>query len=205
MNPAVSNGPSRRDVIKLAGAGALALNSRMSAAAQTTADQGNASGFPKGFLWGTATSAYQIEGAWNEDGKGPSIWDQFTHTPGKIRNNDTGDVANDHYHRYKDDVQLMTALGARAYRFSISWPRIFPQGRGAANTKGLDFYSRLVGRVARQRHRAFRDALSLGLAAGAAGRRRRMGITRHRASLRGLCRLRRRKAQRSGQALLHDQ
>ena len=142
--PVLSNGPSRRDVIKLAGAGALALNSRMSAAAQTTADQGNARDFPNGFLWGTATSAYQIEGAWNEDGKGPSIWDQFTHTPGKIRNNDTGDVANDHYHRYKDDVQLMTALAARAYRFSISWPRIFPQGRGAPNAKGLDFYSRLV-------------------------------------------------------------
>jgi beta-glucosidase len=142
--PALSNGPSRRDLIKLAGGGALALNCRMSAAAQTTADQGNPRDFPKGFLWGTATSAYQIEGAWKEDGKGPSIWDQFTHTPGKIRNNDTGDVANDHYHRYKDDVQLMKALGARAYRFSISWPRIFPQGRGVPNTKGLDFYSRLV-------------------------------------------------------------
>jgi beta-glucosidase len=142
--PVWSNRRSRRDLIKLAGAGVLALNSRMSAEAQTTADQGNASGFPKGFLWGTATSSYQIEGAWNEDGKGLSIWDQFTHTPGKIRNNDTGDVALDHYHRYKDDVQLMKALGARAYRFSISWPRIFPQGRGAANTKGLDFYSRLV-------------------------------------------------------------
>jgi beta-glucosidase len=96
--------------------------------------------FPKGFLWGTATSAYQIEGAWNEDGKGPSIWDTYAHTPGKIRNNDSGDVANDHYHRYEEDVALMKReLDATAYRFSISWPRIFPKGTGVPNEKGLDF------------------------------------------------------------------
>ena len=77
-------------------------------------------------MWGTATSSYQIEGAWQEDGKGPSIWDRFTHMPGKILNNDTGDTALDHYHRYKEDVQQMKALGARTYRFSVSWPRIFP-------------------------------------------------------------------------------
>ena len=100
--------------------------------------------FPKGFVWGTATAAYQIEGAWNEDGKGCSIWDRFAHTPGKIANGDTGDVAVDHYHRYKEDVALMKALGARAYRFSISWPRIFPDGVGAPNPKGLDFYNRLI-------------------------------------------------------------
>jgi len=100
--------------------------------------------FPEGFLWGTATSAYQIEGAWKEDGKGESIWDRFAHTPGKINNNDTGDVALDHYHRYREDVQLTKALGAKAYRFSISWPRIFPEGVGAPNLKGLDFYSRLL-------------------------------------------------------------
>jgi len=100
--------------------------------------------FPDGFLWGTATASYQIEGAWNEDGKGESIWDRFSHTPGKIKNNDTGDVALDHYHRYKEDVQLIKALGVKTYRFSISWPRIFPQGTGAPNLKGLDFYSRLV-------------------------------------------------------------
>jgi beta-glucosidase len=100
--------------------------------------------FPSGFCWGTATASYQIEGAWDEDGKGESIWDRFAHTPGKIKNNDTGDVALDHYHRYKEDVQLMKALGARTYRFSISWPRLFPQGAGAPNPKGLDFYNRLV-------------------------------------------------------------
>src|SRR5215469_14944108 len=100
--------------------------------------------FPKGFFWGIATSAYQIEGAWNEDGKGPSIWDTYAHTPGNIKNNDTGDVANDHYHRYKDDVALMKNIGVNAYRFSIAWPRIFPEGTGKPNPKGLDFYSRLV-------------------------------------------------------------
>jgi beta-glucosidase len=100
--------------------------------------------FPEGFFWGTATASYQIEGAWNEDGKGPSIWDTYAHTPGKIKNGDTGDVANDHYHRYKEDVTLMESIGANAYRFSISWPRIFPQGTGTPNPKGLDFYNRLV-------------------------------------------------------------
>jgi beta-glucosidase len=100
--------------------------------------------FPAGFLWGTATAAYQVEGAVSEDGRGPSIWDTFTHVPGKIRNDDNGDIANDHYHRYRDDVRSMRALGATAYRFSISWPRIFPQGTGAPNPKGLDFYDRLL-------------------------------------------------------------
>jgi len=100
--------------------------------------------FPAGFLWGTATAAYQIEGAVSEDGRGPSIWDTFTHTPGKIRNDDNGDVSDDHYHRYRDDVRSMKALAAAAYRFSISWPRIFPQGTGAPNPKGLDFYNRLL-------------------------------------------------------------
>lgn len=96
--------------------------------------------FPPGFYWGTATSSYQIEGAWNEDGKGPSIWDTYAHTPGNIKNNDTGDVANDHYHRYKEDVALMKSLGANAYRFSIAWPRIFPQGTGAPGSR-TDFIS----------------------------------------------------------------
>lgn len=100
--------------------------------------------FPDGFKWGLATSAYQIEGAPDADGKGKSIWDIYAHIPGKMRNGDTGDVANNHYHRYRDDVALMREIGANAYRFSISWPRVFPDGDGALNEKGLDFYSRLI-------------------------------------------------------------
>lgn len=100
--------------------------------------------FPDGFIWGAATSAYQIEGAWNEDGKGESIWDRFSHTPGAIADGSTGDVACDHYHRWPEDVALMKELGLKAYRFSVSWPRILPEGRGKVNRAGLDFYSRLV-------------------------------------------------------------
>ena len=100
--------------------------------------------FPKGFFWGTATAAYQIEGAWNEDGKGESIWDRFAHTPGKIKNGDTGDMACDSYHRWHEDIALMRAMNLNSYRFSISWPRIQASGAGAANAKGLDHYSRLV-------------------------------------------------------------
>lgn len=100
--------------------------------------------FPEGFLWGAATAAHQIEGAWNEDGKGPSIWDHFSHTPGKVRDGDVGDVACDHYHRYSEDVSLMKSLGLKAYRFSISWPRVIPEGTGTVNQAGVDFYRRLV-------------------------------------------------------------
>lgn len=100
--------------------------------------------FPPDFLWGTATASYQIEGAWNEDGKGESIWDRFTRVPGAIDDASTGDVACDHYHRWADDVALMKSLNMQAYRFSIGWPRILPQGRGRVNPAGLDFYSRLV-------------------------------------------------------------
>ena len=100
--------------------------------------------FPSGYVWGAATAAYQIEGAWDEDGKGESIWDRFCHTPGNIANGDTGDVACDHYHRWRTDVGLMRQLGLKAYRFSIAWPRVLPEGRGRVNPTGLDFYSRLV-------------------------------------------------------------
>ncbi len=100
--------------------------------------------FPEGFVWGTATSAYQIEGAWDKDGKGLSIWDQFVRLPGRIAHGHTGDAACDHYHRYREDVALMKALGLKAYRFSVSWPRVLPNGRGPANPLGLDFYDRLV-------------------------------------------------------------
>ena len=134
--------------------------------------------FPKDFFWGTATSSYQIEGAWNEDGKGPSIWDTYAHTPGKIKNGDTGDVANDHYHRYKEDVALMRSMGANAYRFSISWPRIFPQGHGHAEPEGPRLLQPAGGRAGRGRHRAVRHALPLGSAAGAPGQGR-MAEPRH--------------------------
>ena len=100
--------------------------------------------FPPQFYWGTATASYQIEGGWNEDGKGESIWDTFSHTPGKIRDGSTGDVACDHYHRWKEDVALMKEIGCNAYRFSISWPRVIPKGKGKVNPLGLSFYDRLV-------------------------------------------------------------
>ena len=98
-------------------------------------------------MWGAATAAYQIEGAWNEDGKGESIWDRFTHSPYRIAGGDTGDVACDHYHRMPEDVALMGSLGLQSYRFSISWPRVLPEGRGQVNPAGLDFYQRLVDRL----------------------------------------------------------
>ena len=100
--------------------------------------------FSSGFLWGSATSAYQIEGSPLADGAGPSIWQRFCHTPDRVRDGDTGDVACDHYHRYLEDVALMRHLGMKAYRFSISWSRVLPQGRGPVNPMGLDFYDRLV-------------------------------------------------------------
>src|SRR5436190_19669930 len=138
---------SRRTFAKLAGAAALGASSvplGAKAAQAATLQAPAARSFPTGFLWGTATASYQVEGAAAEDGRLPSIWDTFSHTPGKVANNATGDVADDHYHRYKDDVQLMKALGVKVYRFSIAWPRVFPNGSGAPNPKGLDFYNRLV-------------------------------------------------------------
>jgi beta-glucosidase len=139
---------SRRHFAKLAGFSALGLSTTPAMAAdaapEAAADRHMPAAFPNGFLWGTATSAYQIEGAVSEDGRGRSIWDTFAHTPGKIEDHSDGDRANDHYHRYKEDVGLIKALGARAYRFSIAWPRVVPDGTGAPNPKGLDFYDRLV-------------------------------------------------------------
>jgi len=100
--------------------------------------------FPAGFLWGAATSAYQIEGSPLADGAGPSIWQRFAHTPGMMSNGDTGDIACDHYRRWKSDIALMKELGLQAYRFSVSWSRVLPEGRGRINAAGLDFYDRLV-------------------------------------------------------------
>ena len=133
----------RRDLLQSGLAlSALTLGPRaFSATGQTPAP---AVEFPKGFLWGAATAAYQIEGAWNEDGKGPSIWDEFSHTPGHVYNNQNGDVACDSYHRYKEDIALLRQLNLKTYRFSISWPRIQPTGQGTVNTKGLDYYKKLI-------------------------------------------------------------
>ncbi len=103
--------------------------------------------FPAGFLWGAATSAYQIEGSPLADGAGPSNWHRFSHESGRTSNGDTGDVACDHYRRYREDVGLMEALGLKAYRFSIAWSRILPEGRGRVNPRGLDFYARLIDRL----------------------------------------------------------
>ena len=100
--------------------------------------------FPRNFLWGAATAALQIEGAWNEDGKGESNWDRWCHTPGKIKGGGTADVAVDHYHRWREDVALMKAMGLTAYRFSIAWSRVQPDGRGPLNRKGLAFYGQLI-------------------------------------------------------------
>jgi beta-glucosidase len=100
--------------------------------------------FPSNFLWGAASAAYQVEGAWDEDGKGESIWDRFSHTPGRIEDGLTGDVACDHYHRWQEDIALMRRLGLKAYRFSTSWTRVLPNGVGPVNRVGLDFYDRLV-------------------------------------------------------------
>ncbi len=100
--------------------------------------------YPEGFIWGAATAAYQIEGAWNEVGKGESVWDRFSHSEGRIANGDTGDRACDHFHRYKEDIAIMKELGLNAYRFSISWPRVIPDGSGAVNEEGLAFYRNLA-------------------------------------------------------------
>jgi beta-glucosidase len=139
---------SRRHFARLAGFSALGMAASPVAAAdgetKAAPDRHAPAPFPEGFVWGTATSAYQIEGAVNEDGRGRSIWDIFSHTPGKIADRSNADRANDHYHRYKDDVRLIRDLGVKAYRFSIAWPRVFPEGTGKPNPKGLDFYNRLL-------------------------------------------------------------
>ncbi|MET7423317.1 GH1 family beta-glucosidase [Dactylosporangium sp. NPDC005555] len=140
----------RRHVLTLAAAGAVtagcsprrrpAPTGTASAAAVPPAGLA----FPKGFAWGAATSAYQVEGGATADGRGPSVWDVFSHTAGRTRDGGTGDVAADHYHRSYEDLDLMRDLGLKSYRFSISWPRVLPTGRGTVNAKGLDFYHRLV-------------------------------------------------------------
>ena len=112
--------------------------------AEATGPLAASGNFPKDFWWGAATASYQVEGAVNEDGRKPSVWDTFSHAPGHTANGDTGDIADDHYHRFKEDVKLLADLGVKHYRFSIAWPRIVPDGRGAVNEQGVAFYSRLV-------------------------------------------------------------
>jgi len=151
-NPDTDASISRRAFAKAAGAAAMLTAAPLSATmaavpavSETPApNESQRRTFPRGFLWGTASAAYQVEGAATEDGRGPSVWDTFSHTPGKTVAGATADVADDAYHLYKQDVQLMKALGTKAYRFSIAWPRVFPQGAGSPNPKGLDYYDRLV-------------------------------------------------------------
>ena len=133
-------------------------------------------GFPSGFTWGAATASYQVEGATTADGRGPSIWDTFAHTPGRIADGTTGDVADEHYVRFADDVRLLADLGLNAYRFSIAWPRIMPAGRRQYRQY---CWARLLPAARRdvpgERRHAVRDAVSLGPAAAARGRRRLAG------------------------------
>ncbi|MDE1161334.1 MAG: GH1 family beta-glucosidase [Acidobacteriaceae bacterium] len=137
---------TRRTFNKLASFASVLASANPAKALLTPEDSRAAHGalFPKGFLWGTATASYQVEGAVNEDGRGPSIWDTFSHTPGKVHGGDTGDIADDFFHRYASDIALMRELGLKTFRFSLSWSRIFPTGSGKPNPKGLDFYNKLI-------------------------------------------------------------
>ncbi len=140
--------PSRRSFLQLAGASAAAVPVAGllpgTAQAQGTAAQASERTFPADFLWGSATASYQVEGAVHEGGRGPTIWDTFSHTPGKVHNGDTGDVADDFFHRYKSDIGIMRDLGLKTCRFSVAWSRIFPTGTGQPNQAGIDFYRRLT-------------------------------------------------------------
>src|SRR4051794_7303836 len=139
---------SRRRFAKLAGLSALGMAATSAKPADREAkplrDRHPPAGFPDGFTWGTATSSYQIEGAVDEDGRGRSIWDTFSHTAGKIDGGGTGDVACDHYHRWQHDLDLLASLGLNAYRFSLAWPRLFPAGSAAREQRGFDHYDRLI-------------------------------------------------------------
>ncbi len=152
----------RRDLLRLAaGFAGASLLPRSRALAEALAAEGprvatlREGEFPKGFLWGSATAACQVEGAWNTDGRGESIWDRFAHTPGKVKNDANGDVACDSYHRYREDIALMRRLGMKTSRFSIAWPRVQPSGRGAANEKGLDYYKRVTDSLLKANIRPF--------------------------------------------------
>src|SRR5213596_3579692 len=138
------HGVSRRKFLGVSAASLALASPARGAAKSDKADKDKGSPFPKDFVWGVATASYQVEGAANEDGRGASVWDTFCKKKGVIFDGNTGEIACDHYHRYKDDVALMKTLGVKSYRFSVSWPRVLPNGVGAVNGKGLDFYSRLI-------------------------------------------------------------
>ncbi len=141
----------RRRFLGLTSGGVATVAASRLAASASAAPKpaGAAAGFPNGFVWGAAAASYQIEGAATADGKGPSIWDMFSRKPGEVWKDGNGDFACDHYHRYKEDVAIMKGLGLHAYRLSVAWPRVFPDGTGAINGKGLDFYDRLIDELLR--------------------------------------------------------
>ncbi len=157
--------------------------------------------FPADFVWGTATASYQIEGGIEDRGR--AIWDDFCRWPGKVFQGDTGDVADDHYHRYPEDVALMAGLGMNAYRFSISWPRVLPAGSGAVNTKGLDFYDRLVDALLKAASRPMSPSIT-GICPGSCSVGR-LGGARHGAAVCRLCGHRRRPPGRPRAKLDHPQ
>jgi len=140
----MTNQLTRRHLGRLALAATAASKLHSLAFAQPRDMELRKASFPKGFLWGTATASYQVEGATMAEGRGPSIWDIFSHTPGKVANNDNGDFAVDEFHRYKEDIHLLQELGVKTFRFSVAWPRVFPTGKGQPNPLGLGFYDRFV-------------------------------------------------------------
>ena len=203
---------SRRQFGRIAGWSALAASmlSTGPGLAQSDEDTGarnrkTLSGFPNGFVWGTATSAYQVEGAVNEDGRGPSIWDRFAHTPGTISDHSNGDIATDHYHLYKEDIQLMKALGTKAYRILDCMASRLPGRSRLAKPKGPRFLQPPCRRVVDEQHPTLRDAVSLGPAAGASRPLRRLDLARYIKGICGLCSPCHGAPKRPREALLHHQ
>ena len=165
---------------------------------------GESLAFPAGFTWGAATAAYQIEGATDADGRGPSVWDTFSRTPGKVRGGDTGDIACDSYRRYPEDADLLRSLGLSSYRFSISWPRIFPTGAGRLNQAGLDHYKALLDALAERGISGAATLFHWDLPQALQDQGG-WAVAGHRAALRGVRRRRRRGARRPGRALDHGE
>ena len=162
------HGVSRRKFLGVSAASVALASAARGAASPATRRAGRArqgGAFPKDFVWGVATASYQVEGAANEDGRGPSVWDTFCKKKGAVFEGDTGDTACDHYHRFKEDVALMKTLGVKSYRFSVSWTRVLPNGVGAVNGKGAGLLQPPARRAGQGRHRADVHDLPLGLPA----------------------------------------